>query len=61
MPNYNESKSVQKKLRKPEVTLPEVLKAGKVAIRNILPDIRAVESPLTGRLNTDTILLRILK
>lgn len=59
--NYNESKSVQKKLRKPEVTLPEVLKAGKVAIRNILPDIRAVESPLTGRLNTDTILLRILK
>jgi hypothetical protein len=59
--NYNEIKSVQKKLRKPEVTLPEVLKLGKVAIRSIMTDIRAVESPLTGRLNTDTILLRILK
>jgi hypothetical protein len=59
--NYNENKSVQKKLRKPEVTLPEVLKAGKVAIRSIMPDIRAVESLLTGRLNGDTILLRIVK
>ena len=59
--NFNVSKSVQKKLRKPEVTLPEVLNAGKVTIRNLMPDIRAVESLLTGRLNSDTILLRIVK
>jgi hypothetical protein len=59
--NFSESKSTQKKLRKPEVTLPEVLKGGKVALRNVLNDIRAVESFLTGRINVDTILLRTIK
>jgi hypothetical protein len=59
--NYSESKSVSKTLRKPEVTVHEVLKAGKVALRNVLTDIRAAEKPLTGRINTDTILLRVSK
>jgi len=59
--NFAESKSVCKTLRKPEVTLPELLKAGKVALRNILTDIRAAEKVLTGRINTDTILLRVTK
>jgi len=59
--NFNESKSTQKKLRKPEVTLPEVLKGGKVYLRTALDDIKAVASSLNGRLNTDTILLRITK
>jgi len=59
--NFNESKSVHKKLRKPEVSLPEVMKAGKVLLRNYIDNIRAVESVLTGRLNGDTILLRSLK
>ena len=59
--NFNESKSVHKKLRKPEVSLPEVMKAGKVLLRNYIESIRAVESALTGRLNADTILLRSLK
>ena len=59
--SFNESKSIQKKLRKPEVTLPEVLKGGKVYLRTALDDIKAVASTLNGRLNTDTILLRIIK
>ena len=59
--SFNESKSTQKKLRKPEVTLPEVLKGGKVYLRTALDDIKAVASTLNGRLNTDTILLRIIK
>jgi hypothetical protein len=59
--NFAESKSVSKKLRKPNVTISEVLKGGKVALRNILNDIRAVESALTGRINNDTILLRTVK
>jgi len=59
--NFNESKSTQKKLRKPEVTLPEVLKGGKVYLRTALDDIKAVATQLNGRLNTDTILLRITK
>jgi hypothetical protein len=59
--NFAESKSICKTLRKPGVTIPEVLKAGKVALRNVLNDIRAVESALTGRINADTILLRTIK
>lgn len=59
--NFAESKSVCKTLRKPEVTLSELLKAGKVALRNILTDIRAAEKALTGRINVDTILLRVTK
>ena len=59
--NFAESKSIQKTLRKPAVTLPEVLKGGKVALRNVLTEIRAAEGALTGRINNDTILLRTLK
>jgi hypothetical protein len=59
--NFSESKSVQKKLRKPEVTLPEVLSGGKVYLRNVMSNIRAVESPLTGRINSDTIILKTTK
>jgi hypothetical protein len=59
--NFNETKSVQKKLRKPETTLPEVLNGGKVYLRNAMDNIRAVESALTGRINDDTILVRCIK
>lgn len=59
--NFNESKSVQKTLRKPEATLPEILKGGKVYLRSALDNIRAVESGLTGRLNADIILVRVVK
>jgi hypothetical protein len=59
--NFAETKSIQKTLRKPAVTLPEVLKGGKVALRNVLTEIRAAERVLTGRINNDTILLRTIK
>lgn len=59
--NFAESKSVCKTLRKPSETINEVLKGGKVSLRNIIDNIRAVEKPLTGRINSDTILLRTLK
>lgn len=59
--NFNESKSIQKKLRKPEVTLPEVLNGGKVFLRNVMDSIRAVDGKLTGRINADTILLKVTK
>jgi hypothetical protein len=59
--NFVETKSVQKKLRKPEVVLPEVINGGKVILKNILTNIRAVENNLTGRINGDTILVRVIK
>jgi hypothetical protein len=59
--NFNESKSIQKRLRKPEVSLPQLLSGGKVFLRNFMDSIRAVESPLNGRLNQDIILLKVTK
>jgi hypothetical protein len=56
--NFDTAESICKKLRKPEDVLPQVLEAGKVALRKILPGIRAKEKKLTGRINTDTILLK---
>jgi hypothetical protein len=41
--------------------MPEIVKGGKVYLRNALDDIRAVESGLTGRLNAVIILVRVVK
>ena len=59
--NFSETKSIQKKLRKPELSLPELMNAGKVTLRNFMGTIRSVESAMTGRVNADTILLRVIK
>lgn len=56
---YDPDKSVAKTLRKPEEQLKEFAKAGKVALRTFIKDIKAVEVKLNGRINTDTLLLRI--
>lgn len=56
---YDEDKSVAKTLRKPEEQLKEFARAGKVALRTYIKDIKAVEVKLNGRINTDTLLLRV--
>lgn len=58
--NFDAAESIAKKLRKPEDVIPKVLEAGKVALRKILPGIRAKDKKLTGRINRDTILLKAL-
>lgn len=57
---FDEHKSVQKTLRKPEEQLKEFKAAGKVALRKFLEDIKAVDIKLNGRLNEDTILLKVV-
>lgn len=57
---YDENKSVQKTIRKPEEILKEFKKAGKVKLRKFLEEINAVEVKLNGRMNTDTIILKAL-
>ena len=59
--NFSETKSIQKTIRKPEELVPEVVSGGKVFLRNVITNIRAVESQMNGRLNKDTILLKIVK
>jgi hypothetical protein len=56
---YNESASIGKTLRKPEEKLKEFFKAGKVQLRKFLEDIKATETLGNGRLNSDTILLKV--
>lgn len=56
---FDEHKSVQKTLRKPEEQLKEFKAAGKVALRKFLEDIKAVDIRLNGRINEETILLKV--
>jgi hypothetical protein len=51
---------VQRTLRKPDVITKQVLEAGKVQLRKVLTDLTTTETKLNGRINADTILLRVL-
>lgn len=55
---YDETKSVQKTLRKPEETLKEFKAAGKIKLRRFLEEIKTTDTKLSGRINEDTIILR---
>ena len=56
---FDESKSVQKTLRKPADQLKEFKAAGKVALRKFLEDINAVDTKMNGRINEETLLLKV--
>jgi len=56
---FDEAKSVGKTLRKPEEKLKEFAKASKVQLRKFLEDIKATETLGNGRMNSDTVLLKV--
>lgn len=56
---FSEMKSVQKTLRKPAEQLAAFKAAGKVALRKFLEDINAVDTKMNGRLNEETLLLKV--
>ena len=56
---FSEMKSVQKTLRKPAEQLAAFKSAGKVALRKFLEDINAVDTKMNGRLNEETLLLKV--
>lgn len=58
---FDEKTSITKKLRKPEVTLTAVNNAGKVPLRKMMDNIKSNPKPATGRINSDTIILRAIK
>jgi len=57
--NFDENLSIQKTVRKPEEKLKEFKAAGKVALRKFLDDINATDTKLNGRLNEETVLLKV--
>ena len=56
--NFTE-KSVQKTLRKPEQQLADFMKATKVQLRKFMDGVKTTEIALNGRVNEDTLLLRV--
>ena len=56
---YDEHRSTSKTLRKPDEKLKEFARASKVELRKFLDNIKATETKLNGRINADTILLRV--
>mgnify|MGYP006271397697 CR=1 FL=1 len=57
---FDEHKSIQKTIRKPDEKLKEFKAAGKVALRTFLDTINATDTKLNGRINEETILLKIM-
>jgi len=58
--NFDEFKSVQKTIRKPEEKLKEFKAAGKVQLRKFLDDINATDTKMNGRINEEIILLKVV-
>ena len=56
---FDLDKSVSKTLRKPAEQLSDFAKAGKVALRTFIKDIKAVEVKLNGRISNDVLLLKV--
>lgn len=58
---FDEKSSITKKVRKPQTVLPNVLTGGKIVLRKLMDQIKAVEKIASGRINTDTVLLRTIR
>jgi len=56
---FDENASICKTIRKPEEKLKEFKAAGKVALRKFLDDINATDTKMNGRLNEETVLLKV--
>jgi len=58
---FDTSLSKCKKVRKPEEVLSKMLSGGKLAIKRQYESINSKEKDLTGRINNETILLKVVK
>ena len=57
---YDANKSTQKTLRKPEEQIKTFLASTKVELRKYIENIKTTEIKLNGRINADTILLKVI-
>ncbi len=58
---YDEATSITKKLRKPEAVIKPLLEGGKIYLRKVMENITTKEAAANGRINAETILLRVVK
>jgi len=59
--NYDPELCEQKVVRRPEAFLPTVLKASKVQLRKVMENLTTKGSDVTGRINEECIILRVIK
>jgi len=59
--NWSPDKSKQKTLRKPDEQIKELMTLGKVKLRTFLDGIKSKEQAVNGRINIDTIILKITR
>ena len=59
--NWDPEQSKQKTLRKPAETIKLLMESGKIKLRTLLEDIKTKEQSVNGRINIDTIILKILR
>lgn len=58
---FDVDQSITKSLRKPKEPIDQVLTAGKVALRKFMDTIKTNPTTPNGRINSDTIILRVIK
>ena len=58
---YDQETSLSKGLRKPDITIQSLLSAGKVGLRKFMDELKTTSSTPNGRINEQTILLRVIK
>ena len=58
---FDEKTSIVKKLRKPTEQVNKLLDGGKVVLRKFMDDIKCKSKEATGRINNETVLVRIIK
>jgi hypothetical protein len=59
--NYSETESMVKRLRKPKEVLTKVQNGGKIVLRKLMNELTTKGEIPKGRINKDTILIRIVK
>jgi hypothetical protein len=58
---FDERSSITKKLRKPKDVLKILTDGGKIAVRKVMESINTTEVKATGRINKDTVIVKIIK
>lgn len=58
---FDEKASITKRLRKPEAQLKSLIDAGKINLRRYMDTVKCKPKAASGRLNKDTILLRVIR
>jgi len=58
---FDPDNSATKKIRKPQEVLNRVLTGGKIVLRKLMDEVKTTASNPTGRINGDTILLKVVR